>query len=66
MNEKKTMILIVDNLSRNQGTYYCEHIFEVTYKRQRFCPPLPNKKRSSCEMAYNNRLKKERKLKGEI
>jgi hypothetical protein len=44
----------------------CGHIFEVTHKRQRFCPPLPNRKRSSCEMAYNNRLKKEKKLKGEI
>jgi len=40
---------------------YCGHIFEVTHKRQRFCPPLPNRKRSSCEMAYNNRLKKEKK-----
>ncbi|WP_176345235.1 hypothetical protein [Priestia aryabhattai] len=44
----------------------CDHIFEVTHKRQRFCPPLPNRKRSSCEMAFNNRLKKEKKLKGEI
>jgi hypothetical protein len=44
---------------------YCSHIFEVTHKRQRFCPPLPNRKRSSCEMAYNNRLKKEKKQKGD-
>ncbi|MBT2729202.1 hypothetical protein J7E63_20095 [Bacillus sp. ISL-75] len=40
---------------------YCGHIFEVTHKRQRYCPALPNRKRSSCEMAYNNRLKKEKK-----
>ncbi|PGA16240.1 hypothetical protein COL65_20330 [Priestia aryabhattai] len=44
----------------------CGYIFEVTHKRQRFCPPLPHRKRSSCEMAYNNRLKREKKLKGEI
>ncbi|WP_059173223.1 hypothetical protein [Bacillus sp. FJAT-27445] len=43
----------------------CGHIFEVTHERQRFCPPLPLRKRSSCEMAYNNRLKKERKNRGE-
>lgn len=44
---------------------FCGHIFEVSHKRQRFCPPLPNRKRSSCEMAFNNRLKKEKKQKGE-
>ncbi|WP_066057296.1 hypothetical protein [Robertmurraya korlensis] len=44
----------------------CGYIFEVTHQRQRFCPPVPNRKRSSCEMAYNNRLKKEKKLKGEV
>lgn len=42
----------------------CGNLFEVTHQRQRFCPPLPGRKRSSCEMAYNNRLKKERKQKG--
>ncbi|MEH7569276.1 hypothetical protein [Priestia megaterium] len=41
----------------------CGHLFEVTHKRQRFCAVLPGRKRSSCEMAYNNRLKKEKKLK---
>lgn len=45
---------------------YCGHIFEVKHKRQRYCPALPNRKRSSCEMAYNNQLKKEKKQKGEI
>lgn len=44
----------------------CSHIFEITHKRQRFCPPLPHRKRSSCEMAYNNRLKKEKKQKGKV
>jgi hypothetical protein len=39
---------------------FCGHLFEVKHKRQRFCPALPNRKRSSCEMAYNNRLKKQR------
>lgn len=34
---------------------YCGHVFEVTYEGRRFCPPLPFRKRSSCEMAYNNR-----------
>ncbi|PGX34580.1 hypothetical protein COE67_19835 [Priestia megaterium] len=41
----------------------CGHLYEVTHKRQRFCSVLPGRKRSSCEMAYNNRLKKEKKLK---
>ncbi|WP_338652702.1 hypothetical protein V6B14_12870 [Sporosarcina psychrophila] len=36
---------------------YCGHVFELAYKGRRFCPPLPNRKRSSCEMAYNNRKK---------
>ncbi|MCM3670283.1 hypothetical protein M3181_14970 [Mesobacillus maritimus] len=45
---------------------FCGHIFEVTHKRQRFCPALPNRKRSSCEMANNNRLKKEKKQQREI
>ncbi|MDM5310351.1 hypothetical protein [Peribacillus frigoritolerans] len=42
---------------------YCGHLFEVTHQRQRFCSVLPGRKRSSCEMAYNNRLKKEKRLK---
>ncbi|WP_461611924.1 hypothetical protein [Cytobacillus kochii] len=44
----------------------CRNLFEVTHQRQRFCAVLPGRKRSSCEMAYNNRLKKEKKQKGEI
>ncbi|MGU3394065.1 hypothetical protein ACNHOZ_07915 [Priestia sp. D51] len=40
----------------------CGHLFEVTHKRQRFCSVLPGRKRSSCEMAYNNRLKKKKKI----
>ncbi|RSL29685.1 hypothetical protein D7Z54_29835 [Salibacterium salarium] len=36
---------------------YCENLFEVTHQSQRFCPPVPNRKRSSCEMAYNNNTK---------
>ncbi|KAB2494246.1 hypothetical protein [Priestia endophytica] len=42
----------------------CGHLFEVTHQRRRFCSVLPGRKRSSCEMAYNNRLKKEKKQKG--
>ncbi|KSU79742.1 hypothetical protein AS030_21040 [Fictibacillus enclensis] len=41
------------------------HPFEVTHQRQRFCSALPGRKRSSCEMAYNNRLKKEKRKKGD-
>lgn len=44
----------------------CGHLFEVSHRRQKFCPVLPGRKRSSCEMAYNNRLKKEKRQKGEI
>lgn len=36
----------------------CNHIFEATNDKMRFCPALPLRKRSSCEMAYNNRKKK--------
>lgn len=39
----------------------CGHLFEVTHQRQRFCPVTPGKKRSSCEMAYNNKRKKRKK-----
>lgn len=40
---------------------YCNHYFEVTDNRQRFCPPPPTHKRSICETAYNNRRKRELK-----
>ncbi|RLL47825.1 hypothetical protein D8M04_00660 [Oceanobacillus piezotolerans] len=39
----------------------CDNLFEVTHQRQKFCPVTPGRKRSSCEMAYNNRLKKLKK-----
>lgn len=35
----------------------CGHIFEVTHEKMRFCPPMPFRKRSSCEMAYRNRMR---------
>ncbi|MEK4067584.1 hypothetical protein [Peribacillus sp. FSL R5-0717] len=59
------------NLSINSSTEMrlcenCGQLFEVTHQRQRFCSVLPGRKRSSCEMAFNNRLKKEKKQKGEI
>ena len=38
---------------------YCNHYFEVTDNRQRFCPPPPTHKRSICETAYNNKRKRE-------
>ncbi|RKD73657.1 hypothetical protein ATL39_1959 [Sinobaca qinghaiensis] len=38
----------------------CNKIFEVTHQRQRFCPPMPGRKRSSCEMKHNNILKQKR------
>lgn len=34
---------------------FCNHVFEETNEKMRFCPALPSRKRSSCEMAYNNR-----------
>ncbi|GGL58019.1 hypothetical protein [Sporolactobacillus putidus] len=48
-----------------QRCKYCGHIFEVTYKGMKFCPPLPFHSRSSCEMAYTNRMKKALKLRNE-
>jgi hypothetical protein len=41
----------------------CEHCgfpFEVTHERQRFCPPLFGRKRSTCENTYNQRIKRQR------
>ncbi|GGM39504.1 hypothetical protein GCM10011351_27080 [Paraliobacillus quinghaiensis] len=37
---------------------YCGHYFEVNHGKQRFCPPLPFRKRSSCETAYNREKNK--------
>lgn len=56
------MVKALINSSRLRRCKYCGHIFEVTYEGMKFCPPLPFRGRSSCEMAYNNRLKKARKL----
>lgn len=38
----------------------CGHLFQIRHQRQRFCSPLPFRKRSSCEMAFNNRRKKKK------
>lgn len=54
------LLLAIFNEADMKQCEHCSQLFEVTHKRQRFCPPLPGRKRSSCEMAYNNRLKKER------
>lgn len=45
-----------------QRCKYCGHLFEVNYKGMSFCPPLPFHSRSSCEMAYTNRIKRAWKL----
>ncbi|ANP83888.1 hypothetical protein BAQ53_24495 [Bacillus sp. B25(2016b)] len=38
---------------------HCGHYFEAAHESRRFCPPLPFRKRSSCETAYNrNKVKK--------
>ncbi|TFJ91519.1 hypothetical protein [Lentibacillus salicampi] len=37
---------------------YCGNYFELQHGKQRFCPPLPFRKRSSCEMAYNREKNK--------
>jgi hypothetical protein len=41
---------------------YCGHFFHVTHELQHFCPAPPFRRRSICEMAYNNRLKKALRL----
>lgn len=33
---------------------FCNHYFESSSWKMNFCAPLPFRKRSSCEMAYNN------------
>lgn len=40
---------------------YCHSYFQIGHKRQRFCPPLPLRKRSSCEMAHHREMKKKQK-----
>jgi hypothetical protein len=47
----------------------CEHcgaLFEVTHESRRFCPPLPKNKISSCQNAYNQRVKRKRKKAKEL
>ncbi|WP_453992382.1 hypothetical protein [Bacillus nitroreducens] len=39
---------------------HCRSLFEVTHEGRKFCPPLPGRKRSTCENTYNQRLKRER------
>lgn len=40
---------------------YCGHYFEPEHGKQRFCSPLPFRKRSSCENSYNQDRYKKRK-----
>ena len=44
---------------------YCGHYFEPEHGTQRFCSPLPFRKRSSCENSYNQAKYKKRKQKEE-
>lgn len=53
------MISALINEAELRECEHCGHVFEVTYEGRRFCPPLPFRKRSSCEMAYNNKRRKE-------
>ncbi|WP_077319073.1 hypothetical protein [Virgibacillus proomii] len=39
---------------------YCEHLFEAPNDKMKFCPTLPFRARSSCEMASRNKRKKKR------
>ncbi|MGE8020120.1 hypothetical protein ACQKOM_14585 [Peribacillus frigoritolerans] len=39
----------------------CGHPFEVIHEGRRFCPPLPGRKRSTCENTFNQRLKRAKK-----
>ncbi|MED4903970.1 hypothetical protein [Parageobacillus thermoglucosidasius] len=39
----------------------CGGLFEPLHGSQKFCPPRPNKKRSTCENTYNQRLKRQRR-----
>lgn len=54
-NQIKNSLLNNTELKRCEN---CGHIFESTHGKQRFCSPLPFKKRSSCENNYNQRLKR--------
>ncbi|WCL57029.1 hypothetical protein PNF30_16245 [Bacillus safensis] len=39
----------------------CGALFEPRHASRKFCPPLPGRKRSTCENTYNQRLKRLRK-----
>lgn len=52
------MFKALNNNSRFRICQNCNEIFEVTHEKMRFCPPLPFRKRSSCEMAYRNKQRK--------
>lgn len=39
----------------------CDALFEVVHEGRKFCPPLPGRKRSTCENTYNQRLKRQRR-----
>ncbi|EOA3905994.1 hypothetical protein [Bacillus cytotoxicus] len=43
---------------------HCNHYFEVDHESRRFCPPLPFRKRSSCETAYNRNKAKKKNIEG--
>ncbi|GGF24278.1 hypothetical protein GCM10010954_23950 [Halobacillus andaensis] len=55
------MLNALMNNSELRKCEYCNHVFEVDFEGRRFCPPLPFRKRSSCEMAYNRMKKKQKK-----
>jgi hypothetical protein len=38
----------------------CDALFEPVHGHQKFCSPLPNRKRSTCENTYNQRMKRKR------
>lgn len=38
----------------------CGDIFVKTHGHQKFCPPHPGRKRSTCENTFNQRLKRQR------
>jgi len=42
----------------------CGALFEARHAAQKFCSPLPGRKRSTCENTYNQRLKRLRKKQG--
>lgn len=49
------IVQALNNRATLKTCEFCNHVFEETNEKMRFCPALPFRKRSSCEMAYNNR-----------